>query len=129
MPGRRALAFPPGCRGTATLQTPSWPLVSAHAATVVGMSAQPDHPASPDDPSEILQLLPARWHEQFLAEYRAALSVAREVRHWGQLVGLLHLWHLRAVAYSDPEFPAAVREARDARPDDLVPVPGWPRHP
>ncbi|MGH3274323.1 MAG: DUF6247 family protein [Streptosporangiaceae bacterium] len=90
------------------------------------MSAQPEHRESPDDPAEILRLLPARWHAQFLDEYRAALDAAREVRHWAQFAALLRLWHLRAVAYSDPQFPAAVREARDAAPEDLIPVPGWP---
>jgi hypothetical protein len=34
---------------------------------------------SPDDPSEILRLLPAKWHEQFLTEYHGALDAAHEV--------------------------------------------------
>jgi len=89
------------------------------------MSAEPIHVADQDDPAEILRLLPRRWHEEFLAEYRAALDAAREVARWQQLAGLLRRWHLRAVAYSDPAFWAAAREARDARPADLFPVPGW----
>jgi len=36
----------------------------------------------------------------------------------------LHRWHLRAVAYSDPGFSAAAQAAREARPEDLTPVPG-----
>lgn len=91
-----------------------------------GMSAQPVHRPDPEDPGEILRVLPERWHAEFLAEYRAALEGAREVRHWPQLPALLHRWHLRAVAYSDPEFWAAAREARDAQPEDLHPVPGLP---
>ena len=30
-----------------------------------------------------------------------------------------------APAYSDPEFDAAAQAARRARPEDLVPLPGW----
>ena len=33
------------------------------------MTAQPSHDYGPDDPVEILHVLPARFHEQFLAEY------------------------------------------------------------
>lgn len=33
----------------------------------------------PDDPAEILRLLPREHDEQFLGEYRAALAVARDV--------------------------------------------------
>jgi Family of unknown function (DUF6247) len=90
------------------------------------MTAQPVSAGDPEDPAVILGLLPERWHEEFLAEYRVALEAAREVRRWPFLAELLHRWHLRAVAYSDPEFSTAVREARDARPEDLIPVPGWP---
>lgn len=74
----------------------------------------------------ILGLLPEPWHEQSLAEYRQALEAAREVRRWPFLAEPLNRWHLRAIAYSDPEFSIAVREARDARPEELIPVPGWP---
>lgn len=88
------------------------------------MTAQPVHEAVPGGPAEILRLLPARWHEQFLAEYRAALDAAHEVWRWQQLSDLLHRWHLRALAYSDPEFDAAARAARSARPEDLTTVPG-----
>jgi hypothetical protein len=100
--------------------------LSAGGVTLAGMTAQPVSAGDPEDPAAILGLLPERWHEEFLAEYRHALEVAREVRRWPFLAELLHRWHLRAVAYSDPEFSAAVREARDARPEDLIPVPGWP---
>jgi hypothetical protein len=88
------------------------------------MSAQPVHEASPDDPAEILRILPAAWHGQFLDEYRAALDEAREVRRWPFLGELLHRWHLRALAYSDPRFEDAMRQGAAARPEDMVPVPG-----
>jgi len=90
------------------------------------MTAQPIHEASADDPAEILRVLPASWHGEFLAEYRAALDAAREVQRWQYLPVLLRRWRLRAAAYSDPEFAVAMQEARDARPEDMIPVPGWP---
>jgi uncharacterized protein DUF6247 len=92
---------------------------------LAGVTAQPISAGDPEDPEAILGLLPERWHEQFLSEYREALEAAREVRRWPFLAELLHRWHLRAIAYSDPEFSTAVREARDARAEDLIPVPGW----
>jgi hypothetical protein len=36
------------------------------------MSAQPVHEPDPDDPVEILRVLPGRFHDQFLAEYYEA---------------------------------------------------------
>jgi Family of unknown function (DUF6247) len=89
------------------------------------MTAQPIHDAFPDDPAQILRLLPPRWHAQFLDEYRAALDAAREVQRWHHLPVMLHQWGLRAAAYADPQFEVAMQEARDARPEDLIPVPGW----
>lgn len=88
------------------------------------MSAEPASENGWDGPAEILGLLPQRWHEQFLSEYRAALEAARDVRQWRFLAELLTRWRLRAIAYSDPGFDAAAQAARDARPEDLAPVPG-----
>lgn len=83
----------------------------------------PDHAPSPGGPAGILGMLPERWHEQFLGEYQAAApAVARDARQ--QLGELLARWRLRALAYSDPGFEAAAQAARDARPEDLNPVPG-----
>jgi hypothetical protein len=79
----------------------------------------------PDDPAEILAMLPDRWHDQFLAEYRSGLDAAREVGQWPRLRALLHRWRLRATAYSDPGFDLAAQAARRARPEDLIPLPGW----
>lgn len=88
------------------------------------MSAQPASEPGWDAPAEILALLPRRWHEQFLSEYHAALDAARDVRQWRYLAETLTRWRLRATAYSDPGFDAAAQAARDARPEDLTPVPG-----
>jgi hypothetical protein len=92
------------------------------------MTGQPIHEAFSDDPAEILRVRPSPWHAQFLEEYRAALDAAREVSRWPHLPVLLHRWSLRAAAYADPQFEAAMQEARDARPEDLIPVPGWAEH-
>ena len=79
------------------------------------MSAQPVHETDPDDPVEILRVLPARFHDQFLREYYAAAALAaRQVGGYRQLHDILRLWRLTAAAQSDPGFAdrlAAVREA------------------
>lgn len=75
------------------------------------MSAQPVHELDPDDPVEILRVLPVRFHDQFLRE-----------------------WRLTATAHSDPGFAgrlAAIREAvRMGSLEGSVPIedaiPGWP---
>jgi hypothetical protein len=90
----------------------------------------PDY--DPDDPVEILRVLPNRFHEQFLADYDAAAAVARRPEHYHELHAMLRLWRLRAAAYSDPGYQArlqAVREAvqagrRDGTPVDEL-VPDW----
>ena len=85
------------------------------------MTAQPMQ-GSPEDPSEILRLLPAKWHEQFLTEYHGALDAAHEVWHFQQLRDVLHLWRLRAAAYSDPGFDSAMQATREGRTDEFVPA-------
>ncbi|MFC6161275.1 DUF6247 family protein [Kribbella jiaozuonensis] len=93
------------------------------------MTAQPMQ-SSPEDPSEILRLLPARWHEQFLSEYHSALDAAHEVWRFQQLRDVLQLWRMRAVAYSAPGFDEAMQATREDRTDEFVPaeqaIPGWP---
>lgn len=70
------------------------------------MSAQPVHETDPDDPVEILRVLPTRFHEQFLREYYAAAALAaRQVGGYKQLQDVLRLWRLTA-AQSDPGFAA-----------------------
>jgi hypothetical protein len=78
------------------------------------MTAQPADDYDPDDPVEILRVLPARFHEQFLAEYDAAVAGARRPEEYRQLHRLLRLWRLSAIAFADPGFEArraAVEEA------------------
>jgi len=98
------------------------------------MSAQPVHETDPDDPVEILRVLPARFHDQFLREYYAAAALAaRQVGGYRQLHVVLRLWRLTAAAQADPGFTdrlAAVREAvRTGSTENSVPiediVPGW----
>jgi hypothetical protein len=98
------------------------------------MSAQPAHEFDRDDPVEILKVLPARLHDQFLREYYgAAASAARQVGGYRHLHDVLRLWRLTATAQSDPGFAdrlEAVREAvRSGNLDSSVPiedvVPGW----
>jgi hypothetical protein len=78
--------------------------------------------SSPEDPGEILRLLPSRWHEQFLAEYRSALDAARDVSRFQELRDVLKLWRMRAVAYSGPGFEEAMQAARDDRAQEFVPA-------
>jgi uncharacterized protein DUF6247 len=85
--------------------------------------------SSGNDPEQILRLLPADWHDQFINEYRCALDAAHEITRVRQLRDLLHLWRLRAVAYSNPTFDSAYRAASEKRMEDFVPaeqiIPGW----
>jgi Family of unknown function (DUF6247) len=99
------------------------------------MVAQPTHELDPDDPVEILRVLPARFHDQFLREYYgAAAGAARQVGGYRQLHDVLRLWRLTAVAQSNPGFAgrlATVQEAvRSGSLEQSVPiedaVPGWP---
>ena len=79
------------------------------------MTAQPTYDGDPDDPVEILRVLPAKFHEQFLAEYyRAASEAARKVGGYRQLHDLLRLWRLTAAATSDPGFDGRLAAAREA---------------
>jgi hypothetical protein len=98
------------------------------------MGAQPVHEPDPDDPVEILMVLPPSLHDQFLREYYgAAATAARQVGEYRQLHDVLRLWRLTAVAQSDPGFAdrlAAVQEAvRSGSMERSVPieevVPGW----
>ena len=78
------------------------------------MTAQSAHEYDPDDPVEILRVLPSRYHEQFLAEYDAAVANARRPEHYDELHHLLRLWRLRAAAYSDQEYDSRLQAVRDA---------------
>lgn len=78
------------------------------------MTAQQSRGHDPDDPVEILRALPEQHHEQFLAEYDAVVTVARQPERYHELRHLLRLWRLRAVAYSHPGFEASLRDVQDA---------------
>jgi hypothetical protein len=96
-----------------------------------GMTAQPVDDYDPDDPVEILRVLPVRFREQFLAEYDAAVAGARKPEQYHQLHQLLRLWRLSAVAFSDPGYTTrrqaveeAVRAGRRGTPIEEI-VPDW----
>jgi hypothetical protein len=96
------------------------------------VTAQSAYGYDPDDPVEILRALPDQFHEQFLAEYGAAVADARRPEHYRKLHHLLRLWRLRAAAYSDPGFEGrlqAMQESvrtgrREATPIEEL-VPDW----
>lgn len=94
------------------------------------MTAQPIYEPDPDDPVEILRVLPGTYHEQFLAEYTSAVDQARRPEQYRRLHDLLRLWRLRAVAYSDPGYDARLAAARSGYEADFVPaeqvIPDWP---
>jgi hypothetical protein len=84
----------------------------------------------PSDPAEILRLLPEQYHPQFLREYSIAIEQARRPEQYRMLQGLLRLWRLRALAYSDPDFASRQSSAPLAATDDVPAehvISGWPR--
>jgi Family of unknown function (DUF6247) len=93
------------------------------------VTAQPVHD-SLDDPAEILRLLPDEYHGQFLDGYYRALDAAHRPQEFRALQEMLHLWRLRAVAYSSPGYADRLEAARNGDPADFVPadqvVRGWP---
>ncbi len=94
------------------------------------MTAHPASDFDPDDPVEILQVLPAEYHAQFLAEYETAVDRARRPEQFRRLHDLLRLWRLRAIAYSDPGYDARMEAASHGRADFALAqqvIPGWPR--
>lgn len=78
------------------------------------MTAQSAYEYDPDDPVEILRVLPSRFHAQFLAEYDTAVAGARRPEHYRELHHLLRLWRLRAAAYSDPGYEGRLQALQDA---------------
>ncbi|MGH3319162.1 MAG: DUF6247 family protein [Streptosporangiaceae bacterium] len=94
------------------------------------MTAQPVHEPDPDDPIEILRLLPEAFHEQFLVEYRMAVDGARRPEEYRALHDLLRLWRLRAVAYSDPGYAERLAAVRGSHVEGFVSadqvIPDWP---
>jgi hypothetical protein len=78
------------------------------------VTAQSAREYDSDDPIEILRVLPRQFHDQFLAEYDAAVADARRPEHYHELHHLLRLWRLRAAAYSDPEYETRFQAVQDA---------------
>jgi len=95
------------------------------------MTAHSVSELDPDDPVEILRILPGEYHAQFLAEYEAAVEGARRPEEFRRLHSLLRLWRLRAIAYSDPGYQTRMESARRGSTEDFAPaeqvIPGWPR--
>ncbi|HET7388234.1 MAG TPA: DUF6247 family protein [Nocardioidaceae bacterium] len=95
------------------------------------MTAQPSpirH--DPDDPAEILRLLPEQYHAQFRREYAGAVEQARRPEQFRVLHELLRLWRLRAVAYSDSSYASRLASAdHDAAGDVPIEdvVNSWPQ--
>jgi hypothetical protein len=82
-----------------------------HAARVEGNR-------EPDDPCEILKVLPQEYHEWFLADYRWALRAAYPPEGFLALRRLLRQWRERSEWYADPAYQetlAALR--RGERPE------------
>lgn len=91
------------------------------------MTAEPLDGFGPD-PDDIVGRLPERERERFLAEYHRALDAAHETWRYRQLRDLLRLWHLRAIAYAQPDYLERAQDAitgRDFIPAEQV-IPGWP---
>jgi hypothetical protein len=93
------------------------------------MAAQPVYD-NPDDPVEILRLLPNEYHSQFLDDYYRALDAAQAPDQFRALQEMLRLWRLRAVAYASPGYADRLEAARIGKGGDFTPadqvVRGWP---
>jgi Family of unknown function (DUF6247) len=102
--------------------------------SLVVVSAQPVQGHDPDDPVEILRVLPEQFREQFLNEYALAAEAARRPEGYRALHDLLRLWRLTAAAHSEPGFEARLASVREAvlagNLEGSVPieeiVPDWP---
>lgn len=70
-----------------------------------------------DDPSAILDALPAKYHRPFLDDLDDAPGDACQLRI------RMNLWRLRAIVFSTPGFDEAATKARTARDEDLFPLP------
>ena len=94
------------------------------------MTAHPAYDSDPDDPVEILHILPEEYHAQFRAEYAAAVDGARRPEQFHKLQEMLRLWRLRAVAYTSPSYRERLIDAPEAHASHAVPatqlIPSWP---
>jgi len=93
------------------------------------VSAEPISQHDPDDPVEILRVLPERYHEQFRTEYAAAAQRAQRVEGYHELHQLLQLWRLRAATYAAPGYQDGLAAARAGDPRTSMPIerllPDW----
>ena len=94
------------------------------------MTAHPAYDSDPDDPVEILHILPEEHHAQFRAEYAAAVDGARRPKQFHQLQEMLRPWRLRAVAYTSPGYHERLTDAPEGHASDAVPaaqlIASWP---
>lgn len=93
------------------------------------MTAEPlDHGGL--NPEDILRRLPPEERDRFVRDYHSALDAAHEMWRYRHLQEVLRLWHLRAAAYSRPDFAERAEQARTGAPAAFVQtldeVPGWP---
>ncbi|HEY3732347.1 MAG TPA: DUF6247 family protein [Streptosporangiaceae bacterium] len=91
------------------------------------MTAQPAYESDPDDPIEIMHILPEEFHAQFRAEYAAAVEGARHPEQYRRLQEVLRLWRLRAMAYSDPGYAGrlATADGHTGSISAMQLIPGW----
>ena len=94
------------------------------------MTANPAYDPDPDDPIEILHVLPEGYHAQFRSEYAAAVDGARRPEQFHRLQEMLRIWRLRAIAYSSPGYAGRLTAAPQGNAADVIPagglIPGWP---
>jgi hypothetical protein len=91
------------------------------------VTAQPAYESAPDDPVEIMRILPEEFHAQFRDEYAVAVEGARHPEQYRRLQAMLRLWHLRALAYCDPGYAGRLAAAGD-HTDSISArqlIPGW----
>lgn len=86
--------------------------------------AQIEGDREPEDPSEILKVLPAEYRDWFLADYRGALRAAYPGEGFLALQQMLRKWRLRAERYADQNHQREVDEAKRSWPEGEPPH-GW----
>lgn len=74
----------------------------------------------PDDPAQILRVLPEHLRGQFLAEYGEAVAGARDPQRFAALYDLLRLWRLHAQALSEPGYADRQASAVTAGDGDVL---------
>jgi hypothetical protein len=94
------------------------------------VTANPAYDPDPDDPIEILHVLPEEYHAQFRSEYAAAVDGARRPEQFHHLQEMLRLWRLRSAAYSSPGYARRLAAAREQHAAEIIPaaqlIPSWP---